>query len=430
MRMSGLPWLLGILAGCAATHEHTADRPPNIIMVMADDVGVEAFSSYGGTSYQTPHIDALVARGMRFTHCYSQPLCTPTRVKIMTGRSNARNYQSFSVLRPGEPCFAQVLKSAGYKTAVVGKWQLFAAEHYRKDLRGTGVRPEQVGFDEWCLWQIEKLGSRYWRPQYEVNGHLELGSAEQFGPTIYTEFLLDFIEKNKDRPFLGYFPMALVHNPFVPTPDSPDLKAKNGPAHFGAMMSYMDKLIGRIADKLDELGIADNTLLIFIGDNGTHKKIVSQTQAGEVRGGKGLTNHRGNHVPMIAVWPGTISAGAVNEDLIDFTDFFPTFAEIAGADTDTAQPLDGVSFLPQLRGKPGRKRSALTCYYHPRPITRKKSKAVRFAFDKRFKLYGDGRLFDLVEDPEETTPIPGDAKALAKRARVQLREALDAMPQR
>ena len=368
-----------LLAACVTSPPRAHERPPNIILIMADDVGVEAFGCYGGTSYATPRIDALAARGMRFTHCYSQPLCTPTRVKLLTGRSNARNYQSFSVLRPGEPCFAETVRSAGYTTAVVGKWQLFAAEHYPERMRGTGVRPEQVGFDEWCLWQIEELGSRYWQPKYEVNGELLVGSKEEFGPAVYTRYLLDFIERNQHRPFLGYFPMALVHSPFVPTPDSPDPRAKNSPAHFGAMMGYMDKLVGQITDKLDELGIADNTLLIFTGDNGTHKKISSQTRAGQVTGGKGLTNRRANHVPMLAVWPGTIAPGSVNEDLVDFADFFPTFCAVAGADTAAVQPLDGVSFLPQLRGEPGHERVALTCYYHPRPITRKNSQPVRFA---------------------------------------------------
>lgn len=174
-----------------AASVHAQRTPPtNIVLIMADDVGVEAFGCYGGTSYQTPRIDRLAAKGMRFTQCHAQPLCTPTRVKLLTGQSNARNYRAFSVLRPGETTFAQLLKTANYRTAVVGKWQLLAAEHYRDDVRGSGVRPQDVGFDEWCLWQIDKLGSRYWGPQYEVNGKLQQDAKTVFGPDRYTDSTL------------------------------------------------------------------------------------------------------------------------------------------------------------------------------------------------------------------------------------------------
>ncbi|MCH8980017.1 MAG: sulfatase-like hydrolase/transferase, partial [Armatimonadetes bacterium] len=155
-------------------------QPPNIVLVMADDVGVEAFGCYGGESYETPRIDAMAARGVRFENCHSQPLCTPSRLKIMTGLSNSRNYTKFSIMRPGEYTFAHMLKERGYATAAVGKWQLYGAEGY-VGVEGTGTLPADAGFDQYCMWQITQVYCRYWNPLIDTDGDLKTLGEDVYG---------------------------------------------------------------------------------------------------------------------------------------------------------------------------------------------------------------------------------------------------------
>ena len=175
--------LLLLLAACTGLSGLSVEAPPNVVLIFADDVGVEAFGCYGGTSYDTPNLDALAAGGMRFTHCYSQPLCTPSRVKLMTGKSNQRNYVSFSILDPGERTFAHMARDAGYATAVAGKWQLLGWEGYG-EWAGRGSTPAQAGFDSWCLWQVEELGKRYWDPTLDVDGELMKKIEGVYGPDL------------------------------------------------------------------------------------------------------------------------------------------------------------------------------------------------------------------------------------------------------
>ncbi len=417
-----------LLTACATP---STSRPPNVILIMADDVGVEGFSCYGSESYATPNIDRMAAEGLRFTQCHSQPLCTPTRVKLMTGKSNARNYDAFSVLRRGEPTFGHVFQQAGYATAIAGKWQLLAAEHYKPPVRGSGTRPEEAGFDEHCLWQVEKLGSRFWGPTYERNGELVKEDRDVYGPDRYTEFLLEFMERHRNEPFFCYYPMALVHSPFVPTPDSPDRTAKNDPKHFGAMVSYMDALVGRIRAHVEKLGLADDTLILFTADNGTHRKIRSRQRGKDVAGGKNSTLDTGTHVPLVACWPGRIRGGFVCNDLVDFADFIPTLCELTGATTIGDAGCDGVSFAPQLLGERGTPRTAIHCWYHARPKTRPKSRPVRFVRNTRFKLYDDGRFFDLHRDPMEKNSLAGiELHDHAAEALAILRQALADAPPR
>ena len=153
-----------------------APQRPNIILIMADDIGYECFGCYGSKQYQTPQIDRLARQGMRFNHCYAQPLCTPSRVKLMTSLSNVRNYSAFSVLNRDQRTIGQYFKAAGYQTMIAGKWQLLGAEHYSAQFRGKGSRPEEMGFDQSCLWQVDKLGNRYWEPLLYINGkHRQFG---------------------------------------------------------------------------------------------------------------------------------------------------------------------------------------------------------------------------------------------------------------
>ena len=382
---------------------------PNIILIMADDLGYECLGCNGSTSYKTPHLDHLAASGVRFTHAHSQPLCTPSRVQIMTGQYNFRNYTQFGALKPGEYTFGHLLQGAGYKTCLIGKWQL-AARVKDASYRGEGTLPEHAGFDEHCLWQVNFKGSRYWEPSIRTNGELQKDIAGKYGPDIFCDYGLDFIERHKDQRFFLYFPMALTHDPFVPTPDSDlsetereDVKnIKSDPVYFSDMVAYMDKLVGRFVEKLKKLKLSDRTVLIFTGDNGTHRSILSETRDGPVRGAKGQTITAGTHVPFIVNWSGIAASGLINENLIDFTDVFPTLAEISGAQHPADRTFDGISFLPHIKGKDGPSREWIFCHYEPKWG---KWKPARFVMDKRWKLYDDGRFYDVVNDPLEAQPV-------------------------
>jgi len=411
-----------------------AQDPPNrpdLVLFLADDVGVEAFSTYGGESYDTPHLDALAADGMRFSHCYSQPLCTPSRVKIMTGQSNLRNYTSFGILPRGETTFAHVLRDAGYATCVVGKWQLYGS---RQELlpKGAGTAPADAGFDEHLLWQVDRIGSRFGDPLLVRNGDYLADTAGGYGPDLFAEHAIDFIKRQRaaGRPYLLYFPMALVHSPFEAPPGvDPGPEGRAGRQHrFATMMQRMDAIVGRITAAIDDAGGRERTLLMFTGDNGTSRAIVSRRDGVDVQGGKGLPNDRGTHVPLIARWPGVIAPGGVSDALIDFSDFFATLCEAAAAPLPEALTIDGRSFLPQLRGAGGSARDSIFVYYNARP-ERQGFARGRFARNRHFKLYGDGRLYDLRVDPEEQRPITTDNEdPMAAAARRQLAATIAAMP--
>jgi arylsulfatase A len=214
--------------------------------------------------------------------------------------------------------------------------------------------------------------------------------------------------------------MILVHNPFLPTPDSSDRESKNEQSNFEDMVTYMDKLIGRIIRKTEALGISDRTLVIFTGDNGTNRKIQSVLDNRLVQGGKGLTTDAGNRVPLIAYWPGTIPGGQVSDDLIDFSDILPTLLE--AAEVKVPGQIDGRTFFPQLTGQPGSPRDWFYTYYNPRP---ERTEPVRFVRDQRWKLYGNGLFFDIADDPLEQNPVlePPD------EVRKKLSRALASMPE-
>ncbi|MCS5631372.1 MAG: sulfatase-like hydrolase/transferase, partial [Pirellulaceae bacterium] len=271
---SGAACLLLML--CFSALPLMAAPKTNIILIMADDIGYECFGFAGSNQYSTPRLDQLVAEGMSFTHCYSQPLCTPSRVKLMTGVSNVRNYAAFSVLRQDQKTIGQYFQENGYRTCIAGKWQLYGAEHYAERFRGKGTMPEDAGFDSMCLWQVDKLGGRFWNPLLYVDGENKQFGATEYGPDIATKHITNFIEDNRSNPFFVYYPMILTHSPFVPTPNSADRMSKDKQKNFEDMTTYMDMLVGRIVDKTREVGIAENTLILFVGDNGTHVTIRSR----------------------------------------------------------------------------------------------------------------------------------------------------------
>jgi arylsulfatase A len=399
----------------------SARSQPNIILIMADDFGYECVTANGGESYQTPHLDRLAAGGMRFEHGHSAPLCTPTRVQLMTGKYNVRNYLNFGTLMRTETTFAHLLKQAGYATGICGKWQL-------------GKEPDSAqhfGFDESLLWQQTRRPPRYANPGLELNGIEKEYPEGSYGPTLINDFALDFITRNKGRPFFLYYPMILTHDPFQPTPDSPEWdpttkseNAQRNVKHFADMTAYMDKMIGRVDAKLAELGIRENTLLIFLGDNGSPGSITSRFKGTDLKGGKGSTAPRGHHVPFIVSWPGVMKQGRVNGDLISCADVLPTLCEAAGA--PLPQGLDGISFLPQLKGETGSPHAALYMWYSPR---QKASMEVKeLVFDQYHSLYRTGECYDLKSDPDEKSPLPAEHPARAKLQQV-LDNYKDARPE-
>lgn len=403
-------------------HAAEPSQRPNIVLILGDDIGFECLNCYGGTSYKTPHLDALAASGLKFDHCHSQPLCTPTRVQIMTGLYNQRNYIRFGILDPQATTFAHLLKQAGYKTCIAGKWQL----------EGGLDGPNKFGFDEYCLWQVNRRPARYPNPGLEINGRQVDYTDGQYGPDLVSDYLCDFIARHQDAPFFAYYPMILPHSPFVPTPDSDDwdptvLGPERGQGknkYFTDMVGYTDKMVGKVVARLDELGLRDNTLVIFTGDNGTNQKITSRLGDREYPGGKGKTSDNGTHVALLASWPKVIRPGRTCDDLIDFTDVLPTLVEVGGATLPDGIPFDGASFAPQLRGESGTPREWIYCWYER---DGKRNKVSRHARDKQYKLYADGRYFDVVADPLEEQTLGQTLAPEAADRRAKLQAVLDRM---
>lgn len=412
---------VGIVAALAlmAGESIAAESRPNVVLIMADDFGYECVGANGGQSYRTPQLDRLAAGGTRFERCHVQPLCTPTRVQLMTGLYNVRNYTRFGHIDPQSQTFAHPFQKAGYATAVAGKWQL----GQDPDL------PRKLGFDEAFLWQHTRRPPRYANPGLEHNGVERDYDKGEYGPDLINDFAIDFVIRHKDRPFFLYYPMMLTHSPFQPTPNSDnwDPKARGEQAnvdvkHFADMTHYMDGLVGRLVDKLKELGLRERTLFIFLGDNGTNPSVTSRLRGQPYRGGKGSSTARGTHVPLIVSWPGQIAAGKVNENLISSADFFPTLCE--ACELPVPKGLDGISFWPQLRGESAQPREILYCWY-ARNGGRKPN--FEYAMTSEYKLYGDGRFFALSSDPFEATPLgvsglTGAPAAAAKRLQSELQK--------
>lgn len=411
--------------GCVFLNSAFADESkpaarPNIVLIMADDLGYECIGANGGTSYKTPVLDQLARTGVRFEHCYAQPICTPSRVKLMTGIYNVRNYEKFALLPTNQTTFANVFQKSGYKTCIVGKWQLGA----------DSKLPAHFGFDEHCLWHFLRRAERYPNPGIDTNGEKVNFSNGEYGPDVVSDYACDFMERNKDQPFLIYYPMILTHCPFCPTPDSADWDPANkgsktykgDPKYFGDMVTYMDKTIGKLTKKLDDLGIRENTLVMFIGDNGTDSPIVSKMGTREVIGSKGQTIDAGTHVPFIASWPSTIPPGYVSKDLVTFTDFFQTMCDAAGVESPSETKLDGQSFLPMLKGEKGNPREWIYCFY----ARNGGLSGQEFVRNQRYKLYRDGRFFDVANDDREKNPLADKTLTQEQQAvRSKLQTAID-----
>ncbi len=427
---------LPVLLACPRRPAARTSGPPNFLVIVLDDLGVDVPGCYGGTTYQTPRLDALAAAGLRFDAAFSTPLCTPSRVQLLTGRYPFRTGWTDNMLErleeggdgprfldPAERTFAALLKEAGYATAVAGKWQLC---HFAE-------RPEHVkecGFDEYCCWlwmdQDPQSGelvytSRYWLPSVIQDGVIRRSITGTYGPDLYTDYLIDFMQRNRDRPFLALHNMVLPHPPFEPTAaqlDPAQVTEEPHPAdsYFRGMVKYADEIIGRMVDALDELGLAENTVVLVTSDNGTPEEIRLR-RSGEMRpGGKGELTAAGTHVPLIASWPGRIAPGRASGALIDLSDFLPTLLELAGAPLPPGLTLDGKSFAPVLLGSGAGARRWVFSQVQERCFVR----------GGRYKLYDDGRFYDVAADPEEERDLAGDASVAGPRD--GLRAVLDSLP--
>jgi arylsulfatase A len=399
--------------GAVITLHAAAPAKPNIILILADDIGLPGVGCYGGI-YKTPNLDALAAGGIRFDDCFASPLCAPSRALCMMGRYGFRtgvvdNPLGGRATPKKEICVAKTLKTAGYTTAVVGKWRQLS--HFNSKAEGA-----VWGFDESLLWGnggSGEGGDRYWGNDFVQNGRRLNVAKGQYGPDILNEFAIDFIRRHRDKPFFIYYPMTLIHGTFRPTPDMPKDVTERSVLYRG-MIAYMDKLVGKLMDELDKMNLREKTLVIFVGDNGSVD--LGTIHGRMVDGVKHELNEGGSRVPLIANWKGTTPAGEVNRDLVDFTDFYVTFAELAGAKLPAGHKLDGQSFAPQLLGQKG----------HPREWIFMQIANKWYARNRGWKLNNDGQLFDMSDAPFSEKLIPPGAESeQARAARKELQAVLD-----
>ena len=302
-------------------------------------------------------------------------------------------------------------KDNGYQTAIVGKWQLngLKIKEIDQKIKEDNTRPYKFGFDEYCLWQLTKtkdFGERFANPLIEQNGKFLERNNDLYGPDIVSDYAIDFIQRNKEKSFFLYYPMLLVHDPFVPTPDSeewnnPDLRYKKSNNFFKDMVEYMDKIVGKIAQELKAQGIEDNTLIMFVGDNGTNRNLVTKTNFGDVKGAKGNTITHGVHVPMIASWPSKIKKPVIYDGVVDLTDFYATFSDILNVSNES----DGKSLMSIFSGNKKYIRETVTIYYDPKWSINVDRHRNIFSQDKRYKLYKNGEFFDMKNDILEENPL-------------------------
>lgn len=430
-------------------------RPPNIIFAMADDLGYGDLGCYGQTRIQTPRIDAMAAQGIRFTQCYAgSTVCAPSRCVLMTGlhtghcyiRGNHGRDGQRVPLRPEDVTVAELLQQAGYATGQSGKWGL-------GDIGDSG-HPNRQGFDRFFGYLDQRHAHDYYpeilfRNEEEVrlegNRSVEEhvhGDKGTYAPELLTEEALSFVEDNKDQPFFLYWSMIRPHaanqsgryygpesGEGMPVPTDAPYSDEDWPVpqrNHAAMITQLDADMGRMIDKLEELGIARNTLIIFTSDNGPHSEGGADPEffksGGPLRGIKRDLYEGGIRVPGIAWWPGTISPGQVSEHVWAFEDFLPTCTDLAGIDTPGG--LDGISFAPTLRGALGAQRAHESLYweFHERGFRQ----AVRFGDWKAVRYttpeeLAEGvtpalELYNLAEDIGEDHDIAADHPEIAARA--------------
>ena len=344
-----IPRLVLLLLVLAVPLAFPAETPPNVVIILADDLGINDLSCYGRKDQPTPNIDKLAAQGMRFTSSYAQPICSPTRAELLTGKHPARLHltnflpgradaPSQKLLQPviegqlplEELTVADVLKGAGYATACIGKWHL----------GGKGFGPEKRGFD------FAFAGHANTKPTAEE------GSKGEYELTAQAE---QWMEQHKGGPFFLYLAHNTPHIPFAARPEDIAKHAGAFNPTYASVIERMDDTVGRFLAKLDSLGLSEKTIVIFAGDNGGLHVLefpgTPATHNTPFRAGKGYLYEGGTRVPMLVRWPGKVKAGAVSDTPVSLRDLTPTLIEAAGLSVaKTLGPLDGASLAPAARG--------------------------------------------------------------------------------
>ena len=422
---------------------------PNILFIMVDDLGKEWISCYGAEDIKTPNIDALAETGMRFENAYSMPQCTPSRATLLTGQYPWRTgwVNHWDVPRWGvgyfdwkirqNLTFARILRTAGYATAAVGKWQI-------NDFRIAPDAMRKHGFDDWCMWTGYETGNPPSGERY-MNAYINTPKGSktykgQFGPDVYTDYLIRFMTDHQDQPMMLYFPMALTHGPLVATPAEPNAETKM--EKHNAMVRYTDRLVGRIVRALDELKIRDRTIVIFTTDNGSSGGITGTRNGMKIRGGKAQKTENGVCAPYIVNCPGFVPKGVVTGALTDFSDLLPTFAELGEAPVPKDLPIDGISIAPLLLGKAkDSPRKWIMALGHGAArldkdgVRGKVDYTERVIRDKQYKVWVSesrkiSQLYDLLSDPLEENNLIASTKPEHQAAIRKFQAVVDTMPEK
>ena len=434
------------LAALAAgrTAAAAARRRLNVVYVLADDLGYSELGCYGNTFNETPNLDRLAARGMRFTDAYAAaPVCSPYRAALMTGQWPARVGIN-DYLRPNDPkhlptestSLAELFKAADYATGMIGKWHLTGYEHHG----AKEIRPTAHGFDEAIVSERRGIGGgSYWHPyHFDPAIKQRLHGKEYLVDRTNTE-AVEFIERHKHEPFFLYLSHYAVHTRLDGKPDLVrKYEAKKGAGrgqgapknnpHLAAQLEVIDEGVGMIVRKLEELGLADNTLLVFTGDNGGESRVTSNAP---LRAGKSTLYEGGIREPLIVRWPGVTKAGSVCRTPTVNCDFHPTFREILGVDVGKGKPVDGVSIVPLLKD-PSARLARDTFYWHyplakPHFLGGRSAGAIRQGDWKLIEFFDTGKveLYNLAKDLGEAHDLAGEKPEKAK----ELRQALAAWRQ-
>ena len=424
--------------GLTARSSWGAKRQPNIIFIMADDMGYGDLGCYGQKLIPTPNIDKLAAEGLRFRQAYAGgPVCTPARSVLMTGlhnghtvaRDNIPHYPTY--LEEDDITVAKVLKQAGYRCGGIGKWSLGDA--------GTVGRATNQGFDMWFGYLNQDHAHYYYTEYLDDNeGRLDLSgnteSRKHYSHDLMTERALKYIRENKDHSFFFYGAYTLPHfskkseDPdglAVPTTepytDKPwDEKSKK----YASMLHMLDRDVGRIVDLVEELGLTDNTLIVFTSDNGGHEGVPAEIDtSGPLRGVKRHLTEGGIRVPMIARWPGKVPAGKTTDEIVAFQDMMPTFSELAG--TEAPADTDGLSIVDTLMG--GKLKTPHEYLYWDYGHCRDRyDQAVRLGRWKGIRLgrKSEVQLYDLDTDIGETKNIASKHAGIVKKIEGIMAEAV------
>ncbi len=387
----------------ASANELNGELQPNIIFILSDDVGYEIPAVNGGQSYNTPNIDFMAANGVRFTQCYGSALCSPSRSMLFTGKYNFRNYTQWGVMSTSEKTIGNMFKDAGYATCYAGKWQLDGGDNSALTF----------GYEHYSIWNpFEFVPAEEIGPMYKSPIILQDGAylpAEQtlnkYSIDIYTNYITNFIDSNRENPFFIFYSIPLCHDKFCPTPDDAEWStfdfSKGSTRFFPNMVKYMDKQIGLLRNKIDSAALQRPTIFIFLGDNGTPTNITSAFNGYNITGEKGKTTTYGTHVPLIFYSTGNFPC-IVSDQLVDFTDFMPTLASLAGIPLPTTYgTIDGKDFSEVVTGTATySSRDYIFSHYQPR-VTVNDQRLARYAANSNYKLYSNGEFFNVVTDVHE-----------------------------